>query len=243
MHYKTVKQLTVVDQLMALLKDMFLSGDLKPGDKMPSESELASHFGIGRNSLRETLKIFQFLGVIEVLGAKGSIVQNSENITNEALTWTSLIRGNEFTSIVELRMVMEQQGIWKLIELRKNDSDEFSKIIVDLQSEINNMDTSLKNNDEGSRVQADYRFHGILIHICNNKAFNTLYETLHAVTIDEMKVYQSELHQKNSTIGKHTNLLKALKENDFKFASTLFREHIGELYEHLNNKYISAIEI
>ena len=240
MKYKPVKQLTIVEQVMELIKEMFIKGDLKPGDKMPPESELANLFGIGRNSLRETLKIFQFLGVINILGAKGSVVQTPENITNEALTWTSLIRGKEYASIIEFRMVMEQHGLWNLINLRETNTAEFQKIIQELESEIENMKLSLQEKDENSRLQADYRFHGTIIHQCGNKTFNTLYETLHAVTIDEMKIYQSDVHLKKSTNERHTELIKALHTGDFTEVSTLFREHIGKLYEHLNNKFITT---
>ena len=53
---------TVVDLIMNYL----LSGDLKPGDKLPTEHEFAKQLGVGRNSIREAIKMLSSIGVVKV---------------------------------------------------------------------------------------------------------------------------------------------------------------------------------
>ncbi|MDR2740720.1 MAG: GntR family transcriptional regulator [Treponema sp.] len=66
-----IRQKTVVAQVMAQIKLLLTSGQYKPGDKIPTEQELSERFGIGRSSIREAIKIFQHLGVLESQVPKG----------------------------------------------------------------------------------------------------------------------------------------------------------------------------
>ena len=86
MPLKKVKQKTVVDQVMDQIKELIASGEYKPGDKIPTEMELAKDFGLGRSSIREAIKIFNYLGVLESRAAIGTIVRERSQISTEALT-------------------------------------------------------------------------------------------------------------------------------------------------------------
>ena len=48
-----IKQKTIVQQVMEQVKDFVASGTLKPGDRLPTEIELARIFGVSRSSIRE----------------------------------------------------------------------------------------------------------------------------------------------------------------------------------------------
>ena len=51
-----------------------LNRELRPGDKIPTEAELAESMGVGRNSIREAIKILVYLGVLEIRRAEGTFV-------------------------------------------------------------------------------------------------------------------------------------------------------------------------
>ena len=63
--------------LQAGIIELILERELEPGDPLPTENELAALLGIGRNTLRETLKVLQALGVIEIRHGFGMFVAAS----------------------------------------------------------------------------------------------------------------------------------------------------------------------
>ena len=56
------------------LREMILSGQLKPGDKLPTEEQLCEHFGVSRTTLREAVQALRVAGVLEVTPGRGSFV-------------------------------------------------------------------------------------------------------------------------------------------------------------------------
>jgi GntR family transcriptional regulator, transcriptional repressor for pyruvate dehydrogenase complex len=60
----------IVDQIMSLIA----KGDLKPGQRLPSERELCKNFGAGRSSLREALRCLCIVGVLDARVGEGTSV-------------------------------------------------------------------------------------------------------------------------------------------------------------------------
>ena len=63
-----------MQQVINSLTDAMLNRRLRPGDKIPTETELAETLGVGRNSIREAIKILVYLGVLEIRRAEGTFV-------------------------------------------------------------------------------------------------------------------------------------------------------------------------
>ena len=55
--FKKIKNKSVVQTVVDSITKAIIAGELKPGDKIPTELELAESFGVGRNSIREAIKI------------------------------------------------------------------------------------------------------------------------------------------------------------------------------------------
>jgi len=66
-----ISQNTIVAQVMAHIKELIAGGKYRPGDRLPTEQELATLFGVGRSSIREAIKVFQHMGIVESKAAKG----------------------------------------------------------------------------------------------------------------------------------------------------------------------------
>ena len=92
---------------MAEIRRLIASGAYAPGDKIPTEKELAESFGIGRSSIREAIKIFNYLGVLESRAALGTFVRDRSNISSEALSWSLLLGSDELYEMIDLRGGME----------------------------------------------------------------------------------------------------------------------------------------
>ncbi len=84
--------------------DLIASGDLKPGQRLPSERELCKDFGAGRSSLREALRCLSIVGVLNARVGEGTTVAAD---------------GGKFLGkIIEWRMITEKHDIENLLEVR-----------------------------------------------------------------------------------------------------------------------------
>ena len=61
---KRIKSESVVQQIIDSLVEAMIRKELKPGDQIPTEMELAERLGVGRNSVREAIKILVYFGVL-----------------------------------------------------------------------------------------------------------------------------------------------------------------------------------
>ncbi|MBI9101322.1 MAG: FadR family transcriptional regulator [Spirochaetales bacterium] len=236
MDIKPVKQKTVTFQIMEQLKQLIVDGTLKPGDKMPNEYELADMFGVGRSTIREVLKIFQYMGVVELRNPKGTFICESSNISSEALEWSMLLGHKDFSEIIEMRIVMEQQGLWYLLDYRRDDKNLKEATIKKLQLEIEKMNAAVNRNDIEGRLNADYSFHGHIIEVCENSIFNNLYRTMKNFMVKEIADSQKDMEQLMAIPQRHEMLINALIEGDYTRAAETYRHHIRNIDQLLEEK-------
>ena len=71
---KSIKRKPISAEILHMITDNILAGNLKPGDKLPTEFELAESLGVGRNSVREAIKMLHSLGVVEVKMGAGTFI-------------------------------------------------------------------------------------------------------------------------------------------------------------------------
>ena len=71
---KKINNKSMVQQVIDRLTQAILDKQLRPGDKIPTETELAESLGIGRSTVREAIKILVYIGVLEIKRAEGTYV-------------------------------------------------------------------------------------------------------------------------------------------------------------------------
>src|SRR6202051_3664927 len=74
--YRTVKTSRLFEQIVQQVEDSILSGQLKPGDQLPAERELAQRFGVSRTAVCEAVKTLREKGLVEAYSGRGTFVTN-----------------------------------------------------------------------------------------------------------------------------------------------------------------------
>src|SRR6516225_4008357 len=69
-----IERSSIKELALDQLKRYIGSGRLKPGERLPSERDLAETLGVGRSSIREALKIFEAVGLVESRIGEGTFV-------------------------------------------------------------------------------------------------------------------------------------------------------------------------
>jgi GntR family transcriptional repressor for pyruvate dehydrogenase complex len=99
---------SVVSLAIARIKDALVRKDLKPGDYLPSETELTKTLGIGKSSVREAVKMLQAMGVVEVRRGQGTVVRRHPGPdTISPLVFQLLIEAGYPDDLIELRLMFE----------------------------------------------------------------------------------------------------------------------------------------
>ena len=71
--FKTARLNRISQNIVQQIRETIISGRLKPGDRLPSEKDLFTEFGVSKASLREALRALEALGMIEVKQGMGGI--------------------------------------------------------------------------------------------------------------------------------------------------------------------------
>ncbi|MDR3551607.1 MAG: FCD domain-containing protein [Clostridia bacterium] len=226
MEQKKIKKNTVVEQVMERIKDLIASGKYKAGDKLPIENELAEMFGIGRSSLREAVKIFNYLGVLESHAAKGTFVCDRSHISSEALSWAVLLGGDEINELIEIRAAIELWSVLELTQSHPQDPEKFLPTILQLEAVIGQMRVAAQRKSIEETIRLDFQFHEMIINSSNNSIFNSIYHTLRSFMLKTtIKVHQNQ----NILVAlpeQHESLLTAIKSGDSQTALNEMQRHI-----------------
>lgn len=97
------------DYVIAILKDALIAKRIAPGDKLPSETELARRFSVSRSSIREAIKILSAFGVVESKRGDGTYVAKEANDTFvfKPLLFSFILTQPDFRELQELRFMLE----------------------------------------------------------------------------------------------------------------------------------------
>ena len=137
-YLKKIDRSSVVQNVIDCLTEALLSGELKPGDRIPTEMELSEQLGVARNSVREAVKIMVYLGVLEIRRADGTFVCSgfSDSMVDPMIYGIILNKQNT-QELNELRAMMES-GVLRLAVLKGTDEEvqELRRRLEDLKTVI-----------------------------------------------------------------------------------------------------------
>lgn len=149
---------SVVQLVIDRLSNAIISGELKPGDKLPTEPELASLFEVGRNSVREAVRILIAYGVLEIRRPEGTFVCDdfSAKMINPMLYHIIMQKNEAYHDLVELRKMVENGTMHIAIEKGLSDSERAA-----LQIQCKNFIKIVEKTPEDTEaiLNADIAFH------------------------------------------------------------------------------------
>lgn len=186
----------VVDNIIQLL----ISGQMKPGDKLPTEMELLEILNVSRPVLREALSSLESLGVITRKTREGTYFNNK--ISSHPFSIMLSLAYDNLQAMVEARMALELGLI--TIAAEKISEEELKRLKETIDFIAEN-----KGDDYG---EADIEFHRIIALSANNPIVEGMVDSLIVTLVrinNEIKIREPE-----RTIEHHTAIYKALEKRD-----------------------------
>lgn len=172
---------SVVDQVMDGIISQIISGELKPGGKLPTEMELCRQFGAGRNSVREAVKKLQAYGILYIKRADGTFVSEKYNRKMlDPMLYSLILQNNSWNDFVELRSVIDI-GTLNII-VQRTDMDRFLpelyRTFGELSAELHSLAPSLERV-----LELDMKFHSRIAGAANNPMLETITEYITLLTL------------------------------------------------------------
>ncbi len=225
---KRVAKTSISDEIVSQILHLVGKGDLRPGEKLPSERELCLKFGAGRSSLREALRCLCILGVLRARAGEGTIVD--------------LDGGRFFGKIVEWRIITEQPDINEMMELRialesviaaSAASRRGAEDLAKLQQLMDGMAAAV---DQKQRFAAlDVEFHLLLAEVSENNLIRNLVSMIRRQL--EMSVSRAlELpNARPLSMQEHQLIFQAVKRGDAADARSAMTRHLSSAMERYRN--------
>jgi len=108
--FQPIQNRRIFEEILAQLEDLFASGQLVQGDRLPAERDLAEQFGTSRTSVREAIRVLEALGVVEVKpgGDNGAVLaMHPARAFRDILQYQLALRHIDMPALVEFRIVLE----------------------------------------------------------------------------------------------------------------------------------------
>jgi len=223
---QSIKKQNVSEEVFAQMKDMLISGQWKPGDKIPSENELTDMFGVSRVTIREVLKKLHSYDVVESIQGKGTFVKclGAQGIINPMFMSVYLKSMDEraIRDMMEFRGLIETESI-ALAAARATDED-----LKVLRQNYKRMVASRDNLDTFAKY--DIEFH---IHI-SKMTKNVILIELSSVIWEFMREHFNTVVSKvgaDKGIYHHGRLIEELIKKDPISAKAAMSEHLDDTYK------------
>ncbi len=230
-----IRQKTVVEQVMDKIRELISSGQFQAKDRIPTESELAAMFGIGRSSIREAIKVFNYLGVLESRTAKGTYVCDRSNISSEALTWSILLGRDDYYELIDMRGSVELWCMMAITERYRTDPEGVKAVLERLEAQIRKMDQAIAASEPVHLATADYDFHSTVIAAGRNQLFSAIYQVLRSFTYEEIEKSHKDFADIRAVLQEHRVFVEAIRTGDPMQAAVVVRKHIASIKHHLGN--------
>lgn len=204
----------VAEQLQGLIDNSVI----KPGERLPSERELAEQLGVSRPTIREAMIALELSGVIEIRTGSGIYVTERKVKLEPELN----DNGVGPFEILEIRYIIESEAC-ALAAARITDEQ-----IEQLRAVVKEMEEEEKKPDASEK--ADLKFHSIIAQACQNSAIssvvNWLWDLRNESTLSTAFLERIREEGVHPSILEHKKILQALEQRNPERARTAMKLHI-----------------
>jgi GntR family transcriptional regulator, transcriptional repressor for pyruvate dehydrogenase complex len=207
------------EQVVDQIRDLIGRGELRPGDRLPAERELARQLGISRPSLRAGLRMLVAMGLLRSRHGSGTYVADGPpTLDSEQLSLLAELHGFTYDQMFEARRVLEVQ-IAGLAAERAT-----AEHLANIADELANMYAAL--DDPQQYLIHDIRFHRAIAAASDNPILATIVEMVSAVMYDQRRETIGRAHDFKESVEMHQRVYRAIRARKPEDARTAMHEHL-----------------
>src|SRR3984885_1235402 len=223
--YKVVQTSRLYEQIVQQIEDSIRKGDLKEGDKLPAERQLAHQFGVSRTAVREAVKTLREKGLVEAYAGRGTFITDgtSQAIRQSLGLMVRIGQPNGSIHLAEVRSILEPE-IAALAATRIQEQH-----LALMREAVVLMDRA--QDDPEAFIEADLDFHLALAEAADNPLILSLLDSIVGLLREQrMRIFQVE-GGPNRGQYHHKRILDAVERRNPEKAREAMRAHLLQVRE------------
>lgn len=220
MEFKEIAPVRLYESVIEQIMDLIKNNELKPGDKLPPERELAEKLSISRNSLREAFRVLESRGLIKSKPGGGRFIRE--------------IRENDHNNTENIILSLEKSSILELLEAREIFEVKIAEIAAQratledieiIEEALNKMNQKEELKDD-KKTESDTEFHLAIAGASHNFVFVNIMK-LHLDLLKETREKTWQIPgRREKQYQEHQAIFQAIKEHNSKKAGEAILKHL-----------------
>lgn len=217
--FRAVQKTRVSEGIIDQVRDLIVSGRLRPADRLPAERELARTFGVGRSAVREAIRAMEFLGILEARPGEGTFVAALPGGQGRDPIGTSLFQAwSTQRNLFEVRRVLEP-GLAALAARRAT-----AEQVEKLRRVLEGQEAGIRSG--GTGMQEDTAFHFLIAEATGNEVLLRIVDSLMDRLRQTREASLQHAKRPARSLQQHRAILRAIETRDPVAAERRMREHI-----------------
>jgi DNA-binding FadR family transcriptional regulator len=221
--YLPIQSNKIFEQIAEQIEQRILSGELRSGDRLPTERELSEQFHASRTAVREAMKTLAQRGLVDMRPGRGTIVIDgtSQAMRHSLGLMMRVGKAGSSANLVEVREIIEP-GIAALAAIRATDEH-----IAVMREAVRVMDANLK--EANAYIAADNDFHRALAKGTQNELILTLVDSIVDMLSEQRKqIFSVDGGPERGQIH-HKRILDTIIRRDAEAAREAMRAHLQQV--------------
>ena len=222
--FKTIdpeRRSSTSEEVVTQLREMIQRGDLRPGDRLPPERNLAKLLGVSRPTLRAAIRSLSAVGVLHSKQGAGTFVVNSDGpptLDSAPLRMMASLHGFTTSEMFEARRSLEM-AIAALAAERATGEQ-----MASMAEEIAGMFASL--DDPEQFLVHDMRFHQMVAAASGNRILTALMNMVATILLDVRSKTVKRAKDLKESAEMHRQIYRAIREHNSEAARTAMHDHL-----------------
>ena len=213
---------TGYERVIAFIRDRLIAKDLKVGDRLLAERDLAAALGVSRPVVREALRALSALGAVEIRRGHGTLVRRPDfSLLGEFFTLALAQEANAIDDVLQARIAIERQAV--RLACAKATASDLDALGLAFQRIVETIEDPVVGGE------ADYAFHGVLVEAAHSPTLSIVYAAISDLLRRSHTLRREELMDLEGIsaflIDHHGRILSAVADRDADVADRLLIEH------------------
>lgn len=230
MRFQPVEPGHAYQQVVDQIESAVLTGELKPGDRLPGERELVEQFQVGRSTVREALRVLASNNLVRsrARDPRGPLVLPvSADPLRKTMTRFAAGPGGNFSALVQFRMITDSAANLLAAQHRTDEQ------LRTMESANARMRAGIDGDlDEFS--QADVEFHQAVAHASGNPLLEVCGDAVRSSVLDlirnKLVDTADQWTRMRESVQHHDDVITAIRRREGPKAARLAREHLYSYY-------------
>jgi len=222
--FKTIdpaRSKTTLEEVVIQLREMIQRGELRPGNRLPPERDLAKLLGVSRPTLRAGIRSLAAVGVLQSRQGAGTFVVGADgppSLDSSPLRLMAALHGFTTAEMFEARQSLEMAIAGLAAERATGDQ------MASMAEELAGMFASIGEPEQ--YLVHDMRFHQTIAAASGNRILTALMNMVATILFDVRRKTVNRAHDLKESAQMHRQIYRAIRERNPEAARNAMRDHL-----------------